>query len=486
MSNFEVLLDTQWDVVIVGSGIGGSVTACSLAEQGYKVLILEKGSMTHPLGSLPIWKEAIQDHKTGYTGIPFLGECVGGSSRLFGMVMESLEPSDFINQGGGWPSSFQEWSTWAHLAERLFSVKEAPAVLEFNGLYKQMKSQGLETKPLRLAFQPDSNCQYCQSDLCKTSCKVDAWTGPLTRALRSGNAHLVTEIEVKSLIHRGGRVIRIECQKYPGGPTISISGKQFVLAAGALKTPLILKRSSSVNQQFAFEKLKATGSYFMRHLIDLYILCWPDWKSLSLTQKKMLSQIKAWGSDSLYQKNHFKLGTLQSFGSLPNFEYIWPDVKRNQPWIRYTPFLKPLARQVVEYIFQHPTAASIVEDSPNVMNRIEEGAHGELNLFYKMSEEDQIKIDYMRRLVSKALGPMLLRQEFSAENNFRLAHACGTCRMGTDLNTSVTNYFGQVHQSENLWIADSSVFPSSTGKNPSLIIASHALRLVQKMKDLGI
>ncbi|HSD52317.1 MAG TPA: FAD-dependent oxidoreductase, partial [Candidatus Methylomirabilis sp.] len=34
---------TDFDVVVIGSGFGGAVSACRLAEAGYRVLILERG-----------------------------------------------------------------------------------------------------------------------------------------------------------------------------------------------------------------------------------------------------------------------------------------------------------------------------------------------------------------------------------------------------------------------------------------------------------
>jgi len=49
-------------------------------------------------------------------------------------------------------------------------------------------------------------------------------------------------------------------------------------------------------------------------------------------------------------------------------------------------------------------------------------------------------------------------------------HMAGTCRMGDDPTTSVTNKFGQVHDIDNLFIADGSLHVTNGGFNPSLTI----------------
>jgi choline dehydrogenase-like flavoprotein len=53
-------------------------------------------------------------------------------------------------------------------------------------------------------------------------------------------------------------------------------------------------------------------------------------------------------------------------------------------------------------------------------------------------------------------------------------HIMGTCRMGTDAATSVVDPHGHLWDVENVMVADSSVFPTSAGYNPTLTLVSVA------------
>jgi choline dehydrogenase-like flavoprotein len=61
-------------------------------------------------------------------------------------------------------------------------------------------------------------------------------------------------------------------------------------------------------------------------------------------------------------------------------------------------------------------------------------------------------------------------------------HQAGTCRMGNDPKTSVTNRFGQVHEIDNLFIADASLHPNNGGFNPVLTIMANAYRIAGHIK----
>ena len=58
-------------------------------------------------------------------------------------------------------------------------------------------------------------------------------------------------------------------------------------------------------------------------------------------------------------------------------------------------------------------------------------------------------------------------------------HEMGTLRMGPDPATSVTDPSGRFHDVDNLYACDGSVFPTSSGYNPTLTIIAVALKIAQ-------
>jgi choline dehydrogenase-like flavoprotein len=61
------------------------------------------------------------------------------------------------------------------------------------------------------------------------------------------------------------------------------------------------------------------------------------------------------------------------------------------------------------------------------------------------------------------------------------SHQCGTLRFGTDPAMSVLDPFCRTHDIPNLFVVDSSFFPSSTAVNPALTIAAQALRVAEHL-----
>ncbi len=61
------------------------------------------------------------------------------------------------------------------------------------------------------------------------------------------------------------------------------------------------------------------------------------------------------------------------------------------------------------------------------------------------------------------------------------AHQMGTCRMGSDPQTSVANVHGELHDTPGVWIGDASAFPTSTGTNPMISVMALASRTAEQV-----
>jgi choline dehydrogenase-like flavoprotein len=64
-----------------------------------------------------------------------------------------------------------------------------------------------------------------------------------------------------------------------------------------------------------------------------------------------------------------------------------------------------------------------------------------------------------------------------------VAHQAGTCRMGKSPETSVLNPDCRAHELDNLYVADTSVFPSIGAVNPALTAMANALRVGDRLLE---
>jgi choline dehydrogenase-like flavoprotein len=63
-----------------------------------------------------------------------------------------------------------------------------------------------------------------------------------------------------------------------------------------------------------------------------------------------------------------------------------------------------------------------------------------------------------------------------------VSHQAGTLRFGTDPRGSVLDTNCKAHDIDNLYVADSSIFPSVGAMNPTLTIIANALRVADHIK----
>jgi choline dehydrogenase-like flavoprotein len=144
----------------------------------------------------------------------------------------------------------------------------------------------------------------------------------------------------------------------------------------------------------------------------------------------------------------------------------------NQPLVP-RPVLQEIANRSVDWWIMS-------EDLPTPDNRITLGADGRIRVQWTPNNmaAHQRLVKAACEMMRRAGYPLVLTQQMGIATN---SHQCGTARFGHDPKTSVLDPFCKTHDIDNLYVVDSSFFPSSTAVNPALTIAAQALRVADQL-----
>jgi choline dehydrogenase-like flavoprotein len=513
----------DWDVVVVGTGMGGSTLGYELARLGRRVLFVEKGRFLHGDPRLNVappggcresdarlrvgrWPERIKGW-TSFGPVEFfapLGCGTGGSTTLYGAQLERFAPGDLEPRAQfpdlreahlpeRWPISYEELLPFYRRAEEHYSVCGTQDALNPDGqarlrappplserdqlIYDAFGAQGLHPYRSHVGYHQLEDCWEC-IDLCPRRCKSDAGSRSLLPALHRHGASLLAECEVLELLAERRRVTAIRARH--GGHELSIRARAFVLACGALSTPVLLLRSRSADwPQGLANSSGVVGRNLMLHTSD-FLLIDPR------QERSAAGPIKSISLNDFYFDRRGKLGTLQSVGLRPQAPFILAYLRYleekdprwwRRPLSRHLPRLAELASR---RFARGSVFSTIVEDLPYPDNRVfvDPGAPNGFRFAYAYSGELRRRNQLFRRELRRRLAPRLqLRVVTGGSNNINYGHACGTCRFGDDPATSVLDRNNRAHDLDNLYVSDGSFFPSSGGTNPSLTIAANALRV---------
>ena len=516
-----------WDVIVIGTGMGGAVAGYELAKAGKKVLFVERGAGANKLkfGEKTVSDDPIDRLRGGlwpnkfstnidnvnFEAFPFIGCGVGGSTNLYASQLERFLPVDFEsgafcpNSLGAdtptkWPISYYEIEPYYRLAESLFKVRGGkdpnnldPASSYFKPpemsprdkeLYEYLKSRGLNPYRSHVAcdFLPD--CTECGGLICPKECKNDSRKICIGPAVNQYGASLVTDCEVISLESNEREILYINCKHR--NELHRLRAKKYILAAGALASPIILLRSSNEYWKSGLgNRSGLVGKNLMFHASD-YFLCW------SVRGGNPGGAIKkSFSLNDFYTKDDKKLGTIQAVGVSVNSKniqtFLQNNVSRMPRVIRlFVPLpLIIILANLASMIFRRSSLfASIVEDFPYRGNKVYINSKGETAIQYFRSKDLQDRT----RLISSELRKYNSKSGFFVKipqrKNLNYGHPCGTLRFGLNPATSVLDKNNKLHDLANIYVTDASFFPTSGGVNPSLTIAANALRVAQHISSI--
>jgi choline dehydrogenase-like flavoprotein len=423
---------------------------------------------------------------------PMLGSGLGGSSAIYGMVLERFFPSDFENTH--WPFRFSEIEPFYQEAEKIFEVHgeadplKSPQSFPYANrgirtphpineiLMEHLREKKLHPYLLPLANKKVPDCMTCQGFLCSKKCKKDAWNTLIQPALKFAQTKLFAGAEVISLVANSesvsSAIVQVDDQR------LNIRGKRFILGAGAIFTPkLLLQSVSQYHPKGIGNRNSVVGRYLMRHLVDLY--------ALKFARKYgQTGRAKEIGLNDFYLYQNTKFGNIQSFGALPNENLLARSLifklRQNNHHLsaKLVELFQPIVKLIIKQITQPSTLiAATMEDEPSRENFVTFDESGNIYIKYNVSSRDRDKLERFRDHVLNVFQPFRPRIIKMAESNEMLGHLCGTCRMGTDPQSSVVDRHNKVHGMENLFIVDSSFLPTSGGTNPALTLVANGLRV---------
>ena len=486
------------DVVVVGSGPCGAVAAYELAAAGKRVVLLEEGPPFTPAdfeldGALSMARTMRE----------------GGLRFTMGHVMPTMQA---IALGGGSLVNsamcircpeyrFEEWAETADLSRtsRRDLEPHYDAIADFLGIAPTPDEvQGPRNllfrdgcKALGYSSEPcPRNVVHCRgSGECFTGCRARAKQSMdisyVPAAIRLG-ARVLTSVRVEELLSNGRRVTGVAgCVVTPftgaPGARFRIEAKAVVMAAGVLATPLLLQRSGNLANASG-----QVGEHLQFHPGTSVLGIFPDPVDpvFGATQ----------GYQSLqFLRDGFKLETLWAPPGvlavrLPGFGHAFQQELID---MRYATVFDAIAscdlsqgrvrergkslQPDMRWSF-HPDDAAILAHAVWVMTeiffaagarKVVPGVAGHPDEMYSLAEAE-----VLRKKPPRA-GDMVCAS----------THVFGTARMHGDPRHGVVDEDGKAHDLDNLYIADTSIFPLSPSVNPMFTGMALARRSALALAD---
>jgi choline dehydrogenase-like flavoprotein len=506
----------SYDVIIVGSGAGGGTLARHLAPSGKRILLLERGDWLSREPQNWSAAEVFVDNRyispdTWYDGDgkPFQPQVhyyVGGATKLYGAALYRFRKEDFgeLRHHGGispaWPIPYEEMEPHYTRAEQLYEVHGArgedpteppagapyphpavshePRIQQLSdafaaaGLHPFHAPCGVMLNEANMPYSTCVRCSTCDGFPCLVHAKSDAEVLGVRPALEHPNVTLLTNATAVALSTNPAGTSVTEVLVERDGARETYAGDIVVVSCGAANTAkLLLASANDKHPDGLANGSDQVGRNYMFHNSQA-VLAISKEPNPTVFQKTLGVNDYYFSSDAW----EFPMGNIQMVGKSV------PDMYRGeQPLItKLAPFglsLKEVAEHAVDFWLS-------TEDLPQPENRVTLDGNGNVTLAYKSSNDgarDRL-LEQLRSLLGH-LGMHehhLIPRWAYLENRIPVAgvaHQAGTCRFGSDPASSALNTDCRAHELDNLYVVDTSFFPSISAVNPALTAMANAVRV---------
>ena len=459
------------EVLVIGSGAGGAVTAARLAEAGRQVTVLEEGPWVDADAYEPFsLDEMVTKYRhrglQGALGNPPIGyvegRCVGGSTeinsglyhRLPDYLSEAWQKKYDIDEFG--PEPLARYATQVEAEIGVSTLPTAPPP-SFAVLERGATKLGWRNMEFARVFRYDQAGRGTKQTMSRTF---------LPRATAAG-ATVVPNCRVTRLERRAGRVVGIRAQRtHPDGgrENLRIHAEHVVVCAGAIHTPALLQRSGIRHNVGNGLKMHPTVKIAARFP---YPIDHGDVPTHRVTEFD--PHLTIGGSASL--KGHIAMALAEATHDIAEPMGDWENIS-----VYYAAIRSEGAGRVIALPgLRAPLVTYKLTEAD--MSRLAQGlVHlGEVLLAAGATE----------LYPSLTGGPVVRDLEGIGQwwdratrgnTNLQTVHLFSTVRMGNNRALTGTDSFGRVWDHANLYVNDGSLLPDASGVNPQAAIMAIASR----------
>ena len=515
------------DVIVIGSGFGGAVTACRLAEAGYRVVVLERGRRWEPstfpraLGDAWLWDQAHPERRNGWLDMRMLrrvavaqGAGVGGGSLIYANVSIEADPSVFEQ---GWPAEITHDELRSHYetAGRMLGVATIPrqqwparTALMAEAARKVGHGERFATVEQAVTFDPTwspaepgaydparsrrfTNAQGREQGTCvhlgecSIGCPVLAKNTLDLNYLARAEAHGadVRPLTVVRSIGTTADGYEVRLERIEGRRLVASSetARIVIVAAGSLGSTELLLRSRDVTR--TLPGLPAGLGKGWSTNGDFLTIGWHGDRDVAPTRGPTITSAIDFRDGS--QGPPFVIED----GGFPDLldAYRRGRHDRFSPWRRRRLLDRTVRRLVsddvgaVEHVMPWFSQGRDAADG-TMRLRPRWGFFGAPGLTIdwdvRASRPTIEAIIAMHRQLAEATdGKPILPATWRLASYLITPHPLGGCRMGTDPERHVVDHGGEVFGHRNLFVADGAIMPTALGVNPSRTIAALAERI---------
>ncbi len=526
------------DVVVIGSGICGSLVAQRLAKQGISVIILEsgpridRGTLTENFRNSPrkkdfmspypysdwsphpVYKPEDNDYLQQQGPYPFPAEYIrimGGTTWHWAAQAWRVLPNDMkiktlYGVGRDWPLSYDELEPFYYEAEVKMGVSGAPnngsprtqpfpmepvAESWLQHRFRERLAPGgydvIVNTTARNSRNYDGRPACCGNNNCMPICPIDAQYhgGIAAQAAEAVGAKLITSAVVYRLEHdEKGRIVAAHYYD-PDKGEHKVTAKNFVLAANGIESPKLLLISASDKYPDGLANSSGTVG---RHLMDhpsnslTFETEEPLWAGRGPMSPASINSLR----DGDFRKDYasFRIDIANS----SQVQSVTQDL------LAEGVYGISLDNEIRRRASHQTSLKNVMEQLPNYDNRI-----------ILSDKKDKLGIpkpaaiyhmdDYVHRGMARAVKEYTEIARLMGGTNLRFSkpgvygnnqHITGTMSMGHDPKDSVVDAFGRTHDHENLFITSTGVMPTSATVNSTLTAVALALRTADHLAKTAL